>query len=1109
MLAIVHAAWDRVCLFLRANALFCLSIPLCGALLLLIPQISRVMFQLLAIGPNPPAGYLTLAIAFVAYLAVLLTGAVAAILRVAPPDVSKQPDAPPWLKAAVAAVIWPGLPGWVNVPLRLVVFVAAVAVFVLAGIAPMISLPVLLVLMLPLMCSLIDAVCGGMARATDKLFAKDNSRRRGPLLVAAAGVVVIVLTRGFRILDTPYLLADCVLSVSGVALIAFGVWYAFLARLLPEKNAGRQAVERLFAWLFVSFLLGEAVWSMANWSATSAVVSFRLYTIWAVLQAVVLVIVTAALLDTLDRETKPPWRVLGLIGLAVVSLLIGAANPEPLPEAAAPGQATRADREEWIHHLQRRIAAVPKDKAGKGQPVVIVAASGGGSRAAIFTGLVLEALAREPFAEGSASSWGDHVVLISGVSGGSLGTARYLSGPGWRDEGGARPEFLHSGRPELAERMKEKLEEMLKKIKADQDQLREEVERLRKRAERLKPAGGEEYEVADAEHREASERFQQKEAVVTAARDVEEFNARFRDFARDPESASAGQELEKLKHLSWVAHSATLDDLCTDFMAPVLRGALSPFTSRGEALRRFWAGRYNWRDSLDRTGYPAGQRGEQPYDWSRHPLAIYNSSDVRRGCRVAVGFPPLPEFFLASGLPTKPGSDAGRYPPQVLADLDPDRAMPLADAVGLSANFPFGFNVASMRRRQPDDKDYRDQGETDEQAIERRAAYQATLAEKKDLVAKILDGGIVDNTGIDSIYLAVEAIRLKARQPAREGKPNVYRQVWDELIDRRVYLIEIDSGAKPDKPGPATRLLSVLLDPLASLTNSGYLNADRDKKRYLADLESRLSLGVDHSRHLQQLTAGSELSEQEEWLRTRLLQQQISGVRRFTALTISANHYDAGNIMTAWSLGPDDKAELLERFLLELVRAKHELARLAVLSAHSAEEESAKLREAGRLAVEGAMAKRDRFLVLQSLEKLGREFDALKRRPDVPPETLLNDITRLENQINLAKLRAGKANLDDKETAKRLDELLAETAEARDAVKKGDRAATVLNKYGIRAAGQLGKLAGKLRKEQSAAIKEDQDKMESANETLKVQKDLNRGATESRNTFDRPPAAKK
>jgi hypothetical protein len=54
--------------------------------------------------------------------------------------------------------------------------------------------------------------------------------------------------------------------------------------------------------------------------------------------------------------------------------------------------------------LEKRIAQIPEDG-----PVVLVAASGGGSRAAIFAGLALEALARMRCGTEAGDTWGNHV----------------------------------------------------------------------------------------------------------------------------------------------------------------------------------------------------------------------------------------------------------------------------------------------------------------------------------------------------------------------------------------------------------------------------------------------------------------------------------------------------------------------------------------------------------------------------------------------------------------------------------------------------------------------------------------------------------------------------
>ena len=96
--------------------------------------------------------------------------------------------------------------------------------------------------------------------------------------------------------------------------------------------------------------------------------------------------------------------------------------------------AVQADAEtDWYRFIEDRLTSIPED-----EPVVIVFASGGGSRAAIFTALTLEFLARthvgslgqrqspgEP--SESRRSWADNIVLISAVSGGSLATAHFVA----------------------------------------------------------------------------------------------------------------------------------------------------------------------------------------------------------------------------------------------------------------------------------------------------------------------------------------------------------------------------------------------------------------------------------------------------------------------------------------------------------------------------------------------------------------------------------------------------------------------------------------------------------------------------------------------------------
>jgi hypothetical protein len=96
------------------------------------------------------------------------------------------------------------------------------------------------------------------------------------------------------------------------------------------------------------------------------------------------------------RLAQQPWR-----------------RPPPAAEAAgAPG--VRVSPADWPF-ADRMADGMPT-------PVVVVTASGGGSRAAIFTALALQRLNQAPYTE-----IGRNVQAISSVSGGSLGSATYIA----------------------------------------------------------------------------------------------------------------------------------------------------------------------------------------------------------------------------------------------------------------------------------------------------------------------------------------------------------------------------------------------------------------------------------------------------------------------------------------------------------------------------------------------------------------------------------------------------------------------------------------------------------------------------------------------------------
>jgi hypothetical protein len=342
-----------------------------------------------------------------------------------------------------------------------------------------------------------------------------------------------------------------------------------------------------------------------------------------------------------------------------------------------------------------------------------------------------------------------------------------------------------------------------------------------------------------------------------------------------------------------------MDDLCGDFMAPVFRGALTPRLSRGRSLETFWSSRFGWGQSADVRGYdrtPLGLSDFAGYHWRSSPLVVFNAADVRRGARVAIGFPPLPRRLLLPRLDEQERKEGGevRFPPGSLTDVTDGRSMSLARAVRVSANFPFGFNVLTIPRRSPPAE------EADVYCAARDRGGQ--LVDPTDGVVKLLDGGVVDNTGMDTVYFALRGVERQAKQ---EGTRGAYARLWGALRGRLVVLIEIDSGQKPGPPGPLNRPLSGLLDSLDGLDNASFNNADMAKRRYLRTLRETFSR---------------------------------PGAPFFRHIKVECNHFDEPNVMTAWSLGTKDKGQVIQRWLVEWHRVRRELKDVETLArlAHQA-----------------------------------------------------------------------------------------------------------------------------------------------------------------------------
>src|SRR5262249_55241574 len=153
------------------------------------------------------------------------------------------------------------------------------------------------------------------------------------------------------------------------------------------------------------------------------------------------------------------------------------------------------------------------------------------------------------------------------------------------------------------------------------------------------------------------------------------------------------------------------------------------FADRGNALARFWTHRFRWTNCTNFSGYHGplscwnyGAECGGP----ERPAVVFNAVDVARGSRLAVGFPPLPadlwDGVYKHGV-TREAPRALNYP------------VSLARAVRMSSNFPFGF---------------------------RPLRFQVPKSWDRDQRIHVVDGGVVDNTGLDTIYELLLAVEYHA-----------------------------------------------------------------------------------------------------------------------------------------------------------------------------------------------------------------------------------------------------------------------------------------------------------------------------------------------------------
>jgi hypothetical protein len=846
----------------------------------------------------------------------------------------------------------------------------------------------------------------------------------------------------------------------GALVLAIALWLGFQAVLHGTGRSDHLSPLGIYQGRFLSWLLlttagGEILWWVAGTESAGYYVSYRVYTIWAAFQLLTLLILTAQLIDRWHTTALIwPARLLFLIVLLYYGLGFwsGAAELSPTDfehhlAADAPTtwkaaslhdeQGEEQRNEHWFELLEKRIAGIPENQG----PAVIVAASGGGSRAAIFTALSLETLGRTPLDPDSAllneadrppgtRTWSDNIVLISSVSGGSLATGYHVR----RGQQLTEVADLHNTtKTELIHRLGRQAERLIERYRRnhanlpeagtpayvqsldqelryrDQQWVRLQQERaaLQKLCGLLSPASGGAAgfrlrlkQIDDLQIDKLLELLWSERYWHQLASEGGDEDALFAP-SENPLKQKLRQRREMLRS-RWVLRGEAFDAMCTDFMAPIMRGALSPFLDRGDALASFWTQRFGWENCTDLNGYGGNILG-----WSYQPdrpLVIFNACDVTHGSRVAIGFPPLPvDFWQRVDRQVDP---LGR--PKTLGEVYPGHRISLARAIRMSSNFPWGFRIMQLG---------------------------SNLSPQEPI--HVLDGGVTDNTGLDTVYEVFRALEFYAQ---RENAPALSdylqrageilrrgirreraRAILRQLRQRGVVLVEIDSGTKPTTAIRKGRLAG-LLEPIDGLTNAGYATAEQVKKLYIREIQRILT------RDLDELTNGDPARE------TSLAEfrEKLPLVSTVFHVQLQCNHHEPDEaaapteVMTAWTLGPEDKAEIVARFLVELGFWDKQKRRDVYLGLDKGRRGFAVLAQQAQLRVRRDLAAQRLGHARQAVAQLAQKVDDLLG-PGVPRQALRPAL--------LTELR-GKFDEQERENAQLRQELaqLPETFELKESL---------------------------------------------------------------------------
>ena len=716
--------------------------------------------------------------------------------------------------------------------------------------------------------------------------------------ILTASAVLAVVGRYPR-MAAVYPLAHVFSTNLAVLLALIGIWAALHARIACRRFRRRSFLwsflGRLLGWMLASCLVGEFLW-IFRWSEAGFLLrAYPLYNVWALVHLLSLILILAILADRLRCQHS--LLSLPLLAGTVFLLLLWtrpmavsyadllaetSTTPPSRPSVVSPTEDEFVQMhdehghlltdQKWFDHILTRMTEIEKHPG----PFVFVAASGGGSRAAILTAFALETLSRTPIdrrvpfrgeqqLDSSVRTWADNIVLISSVSGGSLATAHYVQGLQGRHVPRKANPWRSTEAQETLRQIAARVDNHIYSLRSGNPPFREEDVPAAVRADPLRELA---YWEERRSHLPPQEHLEEDLKEIATLLQVKA-SLQLLLAGNSPGQIEADlRSHPEYVRCAWVLDSSLIDDMCADFMAPVLRGVMSFASDRETCLRDFWTTTLGWSNCVNRWGYH-GQEAAWAYE-PYHPAVVLNAANARNSTRLAIGFPPLPKDLVTLGIR---GYRGGL--PTTLDEVAPACPVSLSQGVRLSSNFPWGFRIQEL-----------DVPVT---------GWSAGVQHNWDIFgrADILDGGVVDNTGIDMLHSILWGIQYHALD-GDESYRGPCKRIYESLQKRPIVIVEVDAGALAPEPRSALGLGYGILGPVDAL-------------KVVADRQAR--------------------DAAQEYLRRieRVLRPEVDGYTRVRlpvqALRIVANQGDSltrQDIMTAWALGPRDKAAVLESLIFQL-----------------------------------------------------------------------------------------------------------------------------------------------------------------------------------------------